>query len=128
MSIGRSIWFELYVSDVERAKGFYRELLGWQTEPFAEYDPENYFLLRTAEGASAGGALVRRGSVPGLEHTGTGNAVVYLQVAGIEAALASVERARGRIVAPRREIGPQDGVFALVADPDGNVIGLWAQA
>ena len=31
------IWFELWVTDVERAKAFHGELFGWTLRPMAEY-------------------------------------------------------------------------------------------
>ena len=34
------IWFELWVTDVERAKAFHGELFGWTLRPMAEYHPD----------------------------------------------------------------------------------------
>ena len=30
------IWYELMTSGTEAAKAFYREVVGWETEPFGE--------------------------------------------------------------------------------------------
>jgi predicted enzyme related to lactoylglutathione lyase len=37
--------------------------------------------------------------------------------------VARVERAGGKVVVPRTDIGAA-GAFALVRDPDGNIVGL----
>ena len=121
----RAVWFELYVTDLDDAQRFYGAVLGWQLEPFEAYDPENYFLLRDTDGAPVGGAIVRRGSVPGLGHTGSGQSVIYLRVADLDATLDRVEDAGGTVLTCRRTIGVDDGDFALVADPEGNAVGIW---
>lgn len=125
MTGGRAVWFELYVADVEGARRFYGAVLGWRLVPFEAYDPENYFLLRDEDDAPVGGAIVRCGSVPGLTHTGAGRSVTYVHVADVGTALARATAAGGTVLTRPRRIGADDGEFALIADLESNVIGLW---
>lgn len=37
-SVGKIVWFELPVADVERAKAFYGEMFGWRFERFSEFE------------------------------------------------------------------------------------------
>lgn len=122
----RAVWFELYVTDIDDARRFYGAVFDWQLEGFEGYDPENYFLLRDADGSAVGGAIVGRESVPELETSVGAQVVVYLEVADLDETLERVRAAGGGVVIQRRRIGRDDGFFAVVTDPEGTVIGLWS--
>ena len=51
-----AIWFEFWVTDVERAKAFYGELFGWTFRPMTEYHPD-YWLVDAGEDRGTIGAL-----------------------------------------------------------------------
>jgi hypothetical protein len=135
-NVGTVVWFELYTRDLVRARAFYENLLGWTFQPFDEYQPDKYLLIRTASGATGKGALVHRDATPELTDSGgsagsadsggSGGCVLYVEVADLDASLELVTSIGGRRVAGRRAIGDVDGSFALVEDPDRNVLGLWA--
>lgn len=122
-SLGTVVWFELWVRDPERAKAFYGELFGWSFRPFEGYDPENYWLIDAGEAAAANGALVRHPDAASRPVRGT---VVYVQVADLDAAVARVIDLGGTVTAPVRVITASAGSFAMVADAEGNEIGIWA--
>jgi predicted enzyme related to lactoylglutathione lyase len=72
---------------------------------------------------AVGGALVRQ---QGREPTENG-ALVYLDANGkLEASLARVERAGGKVVMPKTDIG-DPGFIALVHDTEGNLVGLHSE-
>ena len=120
------IWFEIWVSDLDRAEGFYGPLLGWTFRPFEEYDPQNYHLVSTPDGA-LGGALVRIRETA-RPATGDGpRTVVYAAVPELHAAVAKARSLGAAVVAEPRAIGSADGWFALIEDQDGNRLGLWSQ-
>ena len=52
--------------------------------------------------------------------------MVYLGVAELEVTLERVVEAGGSVLTQRRRIGADDGYFALVADPEGTVVGIWS--
>ncbi len=115
-------WFEIFVTDLDRAVRFYQTMLDIELRPEKEDDrPMAIFASAVEEGV--GGALVRPA---GREPTDTG-ALVYLDANGkLDASLARVERAGGKIVMPKTDIGPP-GFIALVRDTEGNVVGLHSE-
>jgi uncharacterized protein len=114
------IWFELWVSDVERVKAFYGELFGWTFRAMAEYDPA-YWLIDAGGGRGTIGALWQTD----VEPTDSG-AVVYIAVTDLRDAIARAEHLGGTPVREPTDVG--DGTsFARIRDPDGFLLGLWAR-
>lgn len=122
----KPVWFEIYAKDIDRAREFYGRVFGWKLEPFADYDPTNYYLLKDRVGHSVAGAVVRRGSVPGLTNEGPGASVVYLEVTDLEATVSAAVEAGGTILFPPRAIGDDGGFFVIITDPEGAPLGLWS--
>lgn len=119
------IWFEIWVSDLERAETFYATLLRWTFRPFEEYDPDQYHIVATPDG-TLGGALVR---TPGSPKRRSGNGrgtIVYAAVDDLEKAVEHARALGGSLIEAPRVIGSADGWFAIVSDPDGNRVGLWS--
>ena len=111
-------WFELAVSDLGRARAFYEVVLG------APLRPETFGGMAMAifpygEGG-VGGALVEDARfTPSAD-----GALVYLDTRGaLDACLARVGPAGGRVLMPRTDIGPP-GFIAVVLDTEGNKVGL----
>jgi predicted enzyme related to lactoylglutathione lyase len=109
------VHFEFASADFERAAAFYGDLFGWQTQQNAS---ASYMKFDGADGPSAG--WVRADSVqsPGP--------VPYLHVDDVGAVLDKVEKAGGRVIARRLPFAG-GGEVGLFADPDGNVVGVWAR-
>ena len=102
-------------TDLERAKAFLAGLFGWQFEPFGP----DYLLISAPAGP--GGALqkvdkVEAGASP----------LVYVEVDHIEDYLGRVEELGGVVATARTEI-PTVGWYALIKDPDGNMMGLYEE-
>lgn len=116
-----SAWFEIPVTDMERAKKFYTAVLGTE---FVDQDtgpnPISIFGYSAEEQAVSGHLY------PG-QPAGSGNGpTIHLAVADpVEAAMERLERAGGTIVSPVIEIPA--GRFAYCLDPDGNSIGLFSR-
>ncbi len=110
-------WFEIPVADIDRAARFYEKVLGvsLKREDFAGV-PHAIFARRL--NADVSGALVadpRRAPGPG--------SVVYLDAPELDAALGRVTTAGGSVVVPKTDIGEM-GLYAIVADTEGNHVGL----
>ena len=120
--LGTLVWFEIPADDPERAKHFYGGLFGWKFEPFDDFAPD-YWAIETGGGSSINGGIVPRSATvaPGP------GPVVYAAVADLEAAAAEAVRLGGRVLQERTLITEQAGSFVLVADPEGNVVGLWSE-
>ncbi len=111
-------WFELPVTDLARARAFYESVLGvaLKQETFMGMAMA---LFPYAEGG-VGGALVQGGNLAPSRD----GAVVYLDTRGaLDACLARVAGAGGKVLLPRTDIGAP-GFIALVQDTEGNVVGL----
>jgi hypothetical protein len=115
-------WFEIFVTDIDRAARFYQTVLDVELRRENE-DGRPMAIFASAVQEGVGGALVRQ---PGREPTDQG-ALVYLDANGkLDASLARVERAGGKIVQPKTDIGPP-GFIALVRDSEGNLVGLHSE-
>ncbi|MEU4250321.1 VOC family protein [Amycolatopsis sp. NPDC026612] len=103
------------VTDLAAAKAVYTALLG--TEPQADAP---YYVGYDAEGQHIG--LVPNGAQQGM--TGP---VTYWHVADIEAKLAEVTAAGGKVKDEPKDVG-NGRLVASFTDPDGNVLGVLQDA
>lgn len=109
-------WFELFVTEMPRAQAFYEQVLATKLRagPF-NGEPHAIF----SDDGLKGALVQREGRKPSAE-----GAVVYLNCNGdLDAALGRVEKAGGKIVMPKTDIGPP-GFIAIVHDTEGNAVGL----
>lgn len=104
-------YVEITVTDLAAAKSFYSAAFGWK---LTDYGPSYAGIV--GDGKEAGGLTV--GEPKG------GGPLVILYSVDLEASVASVERAGGKITAP---------IFAFpggrrfhFADPSGNELAVWS--
>lgn len=114
-------WFEIYVQDMERAKAFYETVLRVELtkleSPSSEIEMLAFPMNHQASGAS--GALAKMEGCP----SGGMGTLVYFVCEDCANEASRVEAAGGKICRPKMSIG-QYGFIALVADTEGNMIGL----
>lgn len=112
-------WFEIYVQDLQRAKGFYESVLALSLEklPVAEFEMWAFPSEMTQYGAA--GALV---CMPGVA-SGGNSTLVYFSCQDCATEESRVVQAGGQVQRSKMSIG-QYGFISLVLDPDGNMIGL----
>ncbi|MFO7306079.1 MAG: VOC family protein [Gammaproteobacteria bacterium] len=114
------IWFEIYVSNLERARRFYETVFQVQLNkldtPAPDIEMLSFPMQKHAAGAA--GALCK---MPGY-HPGMGT-VVYFACEDCAVEEARVQRAGGHVIRPKMSIG-QYGAISLVVDTEGNMIGL----
>lgn len=112
-------WFEIPVSDLDRAKTFYETVLGLELSLY-EMGPLQMAWFPMNEGIpGATGSLVKgEGYVPSL--TGT---VVYFTVNDLDAALKRVAASGGEILIPKMGIG-EYGFISHFRDSEGNRVAL----
>ena len=119
-------WFEIYVTDMERAKAFYEAVLGVKLEKLpqsgASLDNMWAFPMHRDGGGSAG-ALAKMNGAP----VGAGGTIVYFTTKDCAETAKSAAKHGGKIMKDKFSIG-QYGNIALIADPDGNVIGAHSMA
>lgn len=116
-------WFELYVQDMPRARGFYEAVLGITLEslklPEGEDALEMWSFPGDMERYGANGALCRMPGVP----SAPGGTLVYFGCEDCAVEGGRVEAAGGRVQRPKMSIG-QYGYVVLAFDTEGNLFGL----
>jgi uncharacterized protein len=112
-------WFEIYVSEMERAKAFYRDVFAADFTRLPNLSAEVQAFTMNPEGYGASGALVH---MPGFT-VGSNSVIVYFNCLDCSVTAARAVVAGGRLQKPKTSIGPH-GFIALVYDTEGNLIGL----
>ncbi|MGQ0574781.1 MAG: VOC family protein [Pseudonocardia sp.] len=124
---GRVVHFEIPFDDGARARGFYRDALGWNLMEMPELaytiastGPTSEQGMPTEPGYIGGGLFQREDGPPR-------GPVIVMDVPSIDEALQRIEKAGGNTTVPRQAVGEM-GFVAYFTDPEGNVLGLWENA
>jgi predicted enzyme related to lactoylglutathione lyase len=105
------IHFEVVGKDGSKLQQFYSDLFDWDIKAD---NPMNYGIVDNGGEGINGGV----GQAP----DGTGHVTWYVQVDDINEYLQKAEGIGGKTIMPRTEMDMV--TLALVADPEGNVVGL----
>jgi hypothetical protein len=117
-AVGQIVWHTLMTSDVEQAKSFYGELLGWEYELFMPGEHEVPVIRQNGQ---------QHGGIRPVEGGAPPHWFGYVQVHDLVATTGRVESAGGRTLVPATAI-PDAGTFAVFADPQGAVIAAFIPA
>lgn len=115
-------WFDIYVSDMDRAEAFYRKVLERDFEQISDPTDKNVVMkgfVTDMDCYGAGGALVKR---EGMEPV-TGGTIVYFGVEDCADEESRVEAAGGKVINPKMSIGKY-GFVSVCMDSEGNMFGL----
>jgi predicted enzyme related to lactoylglutathione lyase len=116
-------WFEIPVTDLDRAQRSYEALLGRPLRREA-MGPSQLAVFAYGDGATGGCLIHAPGHVPAAD-----GVRIYLNAEpSLDAAVGRAERAGLRIDTPRVDLPGGMGAFAVVVDSEGNRIGLHALA
>lgn len=114
--VNNVVWVDIPVVDLERAIRFYDAVLGGVTKD--SFDGMEFGIFMHEEGN--GGCLA---AMPGVRPSRDG-VLIYLNANGrLDEAIAAVEPNGGKVLEPKREIGPH-GYRAIVLDSEGNRVAL----
>ena len=117
-------WFEIPVADLERAQRFYETILDAPLRREAMGAGVTLAIFPYDAPGAVGGCLFDAAHAPKPSMDGT---VVYLNAdPSLDAVLARVDAAGGRIALPRTELPEGMGCFAQIVDSEGNRVGLHA--
>ncbi len=116
MTHGEYTHIEIPADDLERARGFYAGVFGWDvgtSEGFGDY-----LVYRTTGEHPVGGGIGKRGVnvAPTI--------VNYVEVDSIEASVARVRELGGGVSGEKREV-PGFGWWIAVTDTEGNAFALF---
>lgn len=119
----RICWFDIPVSSIKNVREFQGELFGWDLVQMTD----TYWYVDSEGDNIGGGFYVAPEKVAGrtapTEPTGT---VLYISVPDLKASCAHAVELGGTVVSEPSALPGDAGAFALIADRDHNVIGLWA--
>lgn len=114
-------WFEIPVSDMDRAQGFYEEIFGIRMQQMTLGTGLKMALFPVTPG-SVGGALCEHAKFYKPSHDGV---LVYLNAnPELQDVLDKVEDYGGRVIIARTQISPEQGYMSVFEDTEGNRIAL----
>ncbi len=115
----RVIWFDIPVSDLDRAIGFYSHVLSAKVEK--QFPGQPVAVIEHGE-SDVSGCLHQSEDRPS-DH----GPLLYFNVQGrLDDAVAQAERYGGRVLKPKHQIGPY-GWRAVILDSEGNRIALHSE-
>ncbi len=113
-------WFEIPVSDMERAKNFYEAVFAIKIELQDFMGFQMGWFPDRGEERGATGTLVKQSSyVPSKEGT-----LIYFSCDDLKHELDKVEGAGGEIIQKKTQISPDYGNMAVFLDTEGNRMAL----
>ncbi|WP_277633249.1 VOC family protein [Avrilella dinanensis] len=120
-------WFEIPVTDIDRAQKFYETILDIKMVNRTDGDDEAVFfpfdpnVIQATSGRVTGVLSKSEANSPSTNGT-----IVYINASpNIQTVLDKVEKAGGKVIAPKTQIPP--GFIAIIIDSEGNKIGLHAE-
>src|SRR4051812_37522530 len=108
MPHGKICYLEIPAARAEDSARFYSDIFGWKVRERGDGN------LAFDDTGSVSGTWVNEADRTPDERTRT-----YIMVDSIADSLVQIEAAGGRVITPRKEIGPGSGAFAAFADPVG---------
>ncbi len=120
-------WFEIPVSDIDRAKTFYETIFDIEMITRKDGDDEAVFFPFNPNVVQAtSGRVTGVLSKSARNSPSTNGTMVYLNASpSIQTVLDKVQQAGGKIIAPKIQIPA--GIIAVIIDTEGNKVGLHAE-
>jgi len=112
-------WFEIYVQDMGRARGFYETVFDTKLARLDSGDLEMWAFPQAKDRMGTSGALVR---IAGMA-SGGNSTLVYFGCEDCAVEAARVAGAGGKLHRDKMSIG-QYGFVALALDTEGNLFGM----
>jgi uncharacterized protein len=112
-------WFDIYVSNLDRAKKFYEAVFNTQLVDLPIEWGKQALFPSDNDGLNISGALVEKEE----RVAGGNNTIVYFVSEDCITEEARVEKAGGKIINPKMSIG-EFGFMSMIIDTEGNTIGL----
>ena len=106
--------FEIGCRDSAKTSDFYAKLFDWQMKPMGPAT-----MIETGPGGIGG-------HITSLGHEPHNYVTVYVEVDDLKGYLDKAGELGGKTIVPPVKLPGDQGGFAWLADPDGNVIGLWS--
>ncbi len=116
-------WFELPVSDMERAMKFYETVFDFKLDRHQMDELDMAWFPWKGEATGSSGSLVHN---PGFYTPSQAGTLVYFTAhsGDLSNELGRVEAAGGKVVMPKQQISPEHGYMAVILDTEGNRVAL----
>src|SRR6266511_3969071 len=118
---GVFVWDELMTTDVEAAKAFYGEVLGW-TSRDQDMGGMTYTLFQRSGDTAVGGCMARPEGVEAPPHW-----TVYIATDDVDASVVRAKELGANVFVEPTDI-PNMGRFAVLQDPTGAAFGIFASS
>jgi len=114
-------WFEIPVTNMDRAKAFYDEVFSVEIQ-IQDFGGTLMGWFPFAEGkGGASGSLIKNGAyIPSDSH----GVLIYFSSADVNNELSKVEKAGGKVIVTKTQISPDIGYMAVCLDTEGNRFAL----
>ena len=110
------VHIELNTTDTAKAKSFYGKLFDWQLVDM-QIGGQTYTMIRVGEGTGGG---IMKHPMPGQPSIW----VPYVEVGDVKARTEKARALGGTVIKDVTEVKDM-GLFSIVLDPTGAVVGLW---
>ena len=114
-------WFEISVSDIQRATKFYETIFSIKMEQQEMMQMKMAFFPMDPMSGKASGGLVQSAQ----HKPSTEGAVIYLNGnPDLNTPLGKIAAAGGKVIVPKTQITPEIGYMAFFTDTEGNRVAL----
>ena len=114
-------WFEIPVSDIDRATKFYENVFDIQLHSSEMMGMKMAMFPADVSNGRVGGSLVQSK----MHHPSATGAIIYLNAnPDLQQAADRIENAGGKLQMPKTLIDEQSGYMAFFTDTEGNNVGL----
>ena len=119
----RLAWFEIPVTDMDRAKVFYEDVFNIEINVHDFGGVLMGWFPQTESEIAASGSLIKQSSyVPSKEGT-----LIYFACEDVATEIGKVEKAGGKVYQKKTKISEEYGYMAVFVDTEGNRIALHSQ-
>ncbi len=113
-------WIDLTTENAEEVRGFYQEVIGWESEAVPVEDHQDYMITPAGGSEPVAGICHKKGP----NANWPGGWMIYVHVADIEASLGACVRLGGEKLTDIREFAGY-GKACVIRDPGGSTCALF---
>ncbi len=114
---GRFVWYELLTTEPKAAMAFYKDVVGWTTQPF-----EGGYEMWVGSQGPLGGTMML--PEPAKKMGAPPHWMAHVEVANVDSTIEQVKKLDGKVFHGPEDV-PKVGRFAIIGDPQGAVLSVF---
>ena len=118
---GSISWVDLTITDAEKIRDFYEEVVGWKHDDVSMGDYADYCMIPSEGEGPVAGICHARGTNIDLP----AQWLIYITVPDADAAASKCTAMGGRVIVGPKQMGPA-GRYCVIQDPSGAVAALFS--